>query len=216
MNKKFLITGHPRCGTGFMANLLQSYGVNIGHEVMGGDGISCCFYTSKNKIPKFASEGLKGKVRQDWTFDYVINNVRDPFTAIPSIYFTNTPTQHNKNHWAHNFMLEDQNFRKEILGISDENIFNFVVLSYLGWNDINEKNGYDFRVKIEDTTEFEEFLTINGYKKIREPNKNYNTRKNDKNIDYGEFPWDNVSGKYIEKLEIFCEKNGYESIKERI
>jgi len=53
-------------------------------------------------------------------------------------------------------------------------------------------------------------------RKIKDPNRNYNTRKNDKNIKYGGFKWGDISGKNIEQLEIFCKKNGYESIKERI
>lgn len=31
--------GHPRCGTGFTANLLQQHGLDVGHEEIGTDGI---------------------------------------------------------------------------------------------------------------------------------------------------------------------------------
>ena len=36
-----LITGHPRSGTGYMAELFQRFGMDVQHERMGEDGISC-------------------------------------------------------------------------------------------------------------------------------------------------------------------------------
>lgn len=37
---KLAILGHPRSGTGYMAALLDLYGLSIGHEVLARDGIS--------------------------------------------------------------------------------------------------------------------------------------------------------------------------------
>ena len=34
----FIGLGHPRCGTGFTASLLQQHGLDVGHEQIGADG----------------------------------------------------------------------------------------------------------------------------------------------------------------------------------
>ena len=39
-NKKILVVGHPRTGTGYTAKLLQSWGLDVQHEKMGKDGTS--------------------------------------------------------------------------------------------------------------------------------------------------------------------------------
>ena len=41
MNKKLLIIGCPRSGTGYACKLLRALGLDIGHEVWGKHGMSC-------------------------------------------------------------------------------------------------------------------------------------------------------------------------------
>ena len=40
VSKKVVVIGHPRCGSGFAAHVLSSVGLDVGHEVMGENGIS--------------------------------------------------------------------------------------------------------------------------------------------------------------------------------
>ena len=216
VEKRFLLVSHPRCGTGFMSEIFKSYGFDIPHERIGKDGTSCWFYGVTDKIPEFGKKYLDGKIRNDFTFKTIIHNVRNPLTAIPSIYFTETPNEGNKKHWAYKFMVESLNFRKKILGINDDNIYNLTVKSFLGWNELIKTNGVDEVFRIEDITHIEKYIESMGLINNIKVNNNFNSRKDDKNINYTSFPWDKVDDELINKIDIFCDEYGYESIIKRI
>lgn len=76
--------GHPRSGTGFMAELFQQFGYDVGHEKMGKDGISSWMFAVCDK-QVFVDTTLN---RKDYKFDYVITNVRHPIDIIASTYYT--------------------------------------------------------------------------------------------------------------------------------
>ena len=84
---KYLIIGHPRCGTGFMSKLFLKNNLEVGHEKMGANGTSDWQYAIQDSKCFPWTSG----VRINYQFDKIIHNVRDPFTAIPSIAFTETP-----------------------------------------------------------------------------------------------------------------------------
>tara|TARA_B100000683_G_scaffold277766_1_gene338728 strand:+ start:7345 stop:8007 length:663 start_codon:yes stop_codon:yes gene_type:complete len=216
VDKRFLLVGHPRCGTGFMSEIFKSFNLDVPHERIGKDGTSCWFYASENQIPDFGKKDLNGKVRSDFRFKTKIQNVRDPFKAIPSIYFTETPNGDNKKHWAYRFMVESLNFRKRILKIEDNNIFNVTVKSYLGWNGLIKTNGVDLFFRVEDADKIEEYLKSLELVKVNHSTYNLNSRKDDKNIKYKSFPWGKVDDMLIEELDVFCEEYGYESLTKRI
>lgn len=75
----FLVAGAPRTGTAYLARVLQTAGLNVGHEAWW-------------RILKVKPEhGLEGDVSCLGTFDRayrgrVLAQVRDPRRAIPSLY----------------------------------------------------------------------------------------------------------------------------------
>ena len=212
MEIKYLILGHPRCGTGYSSQLFKSYGIDIGHEQMGQDGISCWQYVIKDDIPKFSKKNLKNKNRNNHNFNKIIHTVRDPMSALPSIYHTETPKGANPKHWAYKFMIESHNWRKKKLKLSDDNIFEFVAQSFIKWNKLIEKDTPDFILKIESPhniiTYFENELNL---KKIKEADTSYNSRKYD-----NKFKWEKVTKETLELLDKFCDKYNYKKISERI
>jgi hypothetical protein len=82
--KKFLILGHPRSGTQFMARLFQQFGYDIGHERMRSDGISSWMF-AVDGYQMFKDQTLK---KTDYTFDYMIMNIRHPLDIISSTYYS--------------------------------------------------------------------------------------------------------------------------------
>lgn len=80
-NKKFLVgLGHPRCGTGFTASLLQHANLKVGHERKREDGIvSWCLASEADRVPWGHSLGMLKR-----SFD-VFCVARSPISAIPSI-----------------------------------------------------------------------------------------------------------------------------------
>ncbi|MFK4998907.1 hypothetical protein ACI2OX_21260 [Bacillus sp. N9] len=80
--RKFLVLGHPRSGTGYMAYLLRQFGYGIGHERMGKDGISSWMF-AVNDYQVFADQTLNKK---NYTFDYTIMNLRHPIDIVSSTF----------------------------------------------------------------------------------------------------------------------------------
>ena len=44
-----LAVGHPRCGTGYAASLLQQFGLDVGHERAGRDGLSSWMFRRRGR-----------------------------------------------------------------------------------------------------------------------------------------------------------------------
>ena len=198
---KYLIIGHPRCGTGFMSKLFKKNGLDVGHEVMGENGTSDWQYA----IPNNKCFPWTNGVREQYTFDVIIHNVRDPFTAIPSISFTETP-----NFGEQSWRTVSEGFRRQYVQLTDTNIFDNAARSYLGWNKIIEsQNIRNQVVRIEHAMEDIELEEINeslGDRKV-------NSRQHQ---DMTKEQWMQISPNMLTELEIFCMKHKYESLKERI
>jgi len=198
---KYLIIGHPRCGTGFMSKLFKHNGLDVGHEVKGENGTSDWQYAIINDKCFPWTPGL----RKDHKFDIVIHNLRDPFTAIPSIVFTETP-----NVGEQSWRTVSEQFRRKYVRFSDKNVFDNAAHSYLGWNKIIEsQNISNHIVRIEHVMED---LIID---EIKEPlgDKKVNARQHQ---DMTKEQWLEISPNILTELEIFCQKYNYESLKERI
>lgn len=69
-----LVTGTGRCGTGYMARYLRACGLDVGHEVLGNDGISAWTLTVGRTIATHC--------RPVPEFDVVIHVVREPCGTI--------------------------------------------------------------------------------------------------------------------------------------
>lgn len=88
--RRFLIVGHPRCGTGFAAALFRQLGFDIGHEDDGRDGLSSWMFAVDDDAPWAKSPVARN--RRALVFDHLVQPVRDPLTAVPSIM--------RENDWA--------------------------------------------------------------------------------------------------------------------
>jgi hypothetical protein len=76
----FVGIGHPRCGTGFTAHLLQAAGLRIGHELVHHDGIvSWMLPAERYRNPYRDALGPIGG------FNRIFCVTRSPLEAIPSI-----------------------------------------------------------------------------------------------------------------------------------
>jgi hypothetical protein len=67
--KKLVVVGCPRSGTGYISKVLQSVGLDVGHEVVGRDG------TSDWRLTVGALNG----------YDPILHQVRHPLEVIPSL-----------------------------------------------------------------------------------------------------------------------------------
>ena len=90
-HRSFLITGHPRTGTGYIASLLGQLGFDVGHERAGVDGISSWMFGADAERNPYALDKVAEK-RADLHWDFLLHVVRDPASAIPSIM--------RENRWA--------------------------------------------------------------------------------------------------------------------
>lgn len=72
--------GHPRCGTGFTASLLQSAGFDVGHEEVRADGIVSWLAAAERAAVPFGQSSM-GKLKGHRIFCAV----RSPVESIPSI-----------------------------------------------------------------------------------------------------------------------------------
>jgi len=79
--KLILGLGHPRTGTGYTAKLLQSWGLDVGHEVMGEDGTVDWSLAAGKSL--WQDVDIK-----DFDWKHIVYCVRDPKEAIPSIVYT--------------------------------------------------------------------------------------------------------------------------------
>ena len=88
----FLITSHPRCGTGYTSQLLNLLGFSIGHERLEAQGLSSWLHAVSNQnTPLFGKQNI-GKYnvsRYDLSVEHLFLLVRDPKMAIPSIILEN-------------------------------------------------------------------------------------------------------------------------------
>lgn len=198
---KYLIIGHPRCGTGFMSKLFLKNNLEVGHERMGSNGTSDWQYAIHDEKVFPWTNG----VRNDHKFDLVIHNVRDPFTAIPSIVFTETPQVGEKS-WR----TVSEEFRRFYIEFPDTNVFENAAHSYLGWNQIITTSEPDMVVRIEHA-----FDDLKEIKVITEKlgDKKVNSRKHG---DMTKEQWNQIPSNILNLLEEFCKKHNYPSLLTRI
>lgn len=159
---KILITGHPRSGTGYCAQLCRSYGLQVGHEVMLEHGISSWLFAplSWYRPPFHPQEGA----RMDYDFDKVLAVIRNPIDIIASTAFTEE--QHSQ-HWRSTFVFIPQG-ASEIVRAA---------YSVVGWYKMINALGIKV-YRIEDIEEQIKYLsTYVGFtEKQFEPDKKYNAR----------------------------------------
>lgn len=82
--RPLLVTGHPRCGTGYAASLCKQLGVDIGHEKLGQQGISSWMFAVDGEINPYALDEVS-RTRRAFAWKYMIAPVRDLATAAGSV-----------------------------------------------------------------------------------------------------------------------------------
>lgn len=131
--KDILILGHPRSGTGYMAKLMQSFGMDVGHEKLGEHGISDWMFAVRSDDKPWGH-----KSNLDLEFRHIIHVIREPIAAINSIA------------WTENLRKKSLNYRKRYVLIPDKvNPVRTAVYSYLGWNQLIKSWHPDLTIKLE-------------------------------------------------------------------
>jgi hypothetical protein len=85
--RPLLLSGHPRCGTGYAAALCRANGLDVGHEADGADGI-CSWMLAVNKKAPYSKDRI-ASLRDRLSWSGLICVTRNPVEAIPSIMVDN-------------------------------------------------------------------------------------------------------------------------------
>lgn len=132
-SKLILGVGHPRTGTGYTAKLLQSWGLDVGHEVMGE-----CGTVDWSLAPGKKSIWVGGADFREWDWEHIIYCVRDPRTSIPSIVYTE------------NIGKTSENFRKEMGVAQTSSKIGDAIMSIIKWDEYITKLNPNLIFRIED------------------------------------------------------------------
>jgi len=144
--RPLLVIGHPRCGSGYLSQLLGALGLDVGHEKMGKSGISSWMFAvvdiSPYALDKYALS------RKFSHFQFTIHHVRNPRDAIPSIMRENL---HSSESYAFRRKHILQRFGMNLDDATSE--IEKAILSYVYWNKIVEESKVDLVVRVEDEEE---------------------------------------------------------------
>lgn len=192
---KILGLGHPRTGTGFTAHLLKSWGLDVGHEVLGEDGI-VAWQLAVTPGPWLYMPADFKQVKPE----LVIYNVRDPKTAIASIVHTENTKE------------ESLNFRlRKGRVINSKNPIELAINSILRWDFLINRHGPDFVYRIEDQEkDLFDFLKSMGYNINYVPSTGKINSRDHDGLESLESEKRSVSPSLQKKLNDYCIKYGYE------
>lgn len=118
-----LITGHPRSATGYMAKIMQSAGIEVGHEKMMRDGISSWMH-----IQPAGDVSWAGKIKH-YNYDHIIHIVRDPIDVIAS---------------SQTLSHEAWSYFSKIFGKLPDNIIERAMTTWIKWNNLINKKAKSF------------------------------------------------------------------------
>jgi len=194
-SKLILGVGHPRTGTGYTAKLLQSWGLDVGHEVMGEHGTVDWSLAAGKK-----SLWSGGADFREWDWQHIIYCVRDPRESIPSIVYTE------------NIGKSSEKFRKEMGVPLTSSSIGDAIMSIITWDAyINTlKPSLIFRIEDESNKIF-------NYLKESKIQLEWDDSMIDERYNCREHPkWDqllleniHVGGLYKRKINDFCLRYGY-------
>ena len=209
-----LCVGHPRCGSAYMAQLLTAFGLDVGHERLGANGISSWMFAVDDDPYPFA-RNRGAELRRDKHFASVIHHVRNPIDAIPSIMVENkySPVsyQFRRRHILKELALDLDAYPSEA---------ERAVVAYLAWNRLIERMKPGLVVQVEDSEEkVRDLLVMMGLLAVdfipaSLPPKNLNSGKpyQGQVIEKPALEpadWAAVSAKTREELSQFCRQYGY-------
>lgn len=81
---RLLISGHPRCGTGYAGGLCRQLGLDIGHEKIGSEGISSWMFAVDADRNPYALDEMS-RTRRRFVWQYLVVPVRNLVSAVPSV-----------------------------------------------------------------------------------------------------------------------------------
>ena len=192
---KILGLGHPRTGTGFTSSILNSWGLEVGHEKLERDGVVAWQLAVENgpwpymaDFPNVESEIL-------------IYNVRDPRTSIPSIAFTENTKSMSLNYRLKNGVLESPNRVEQ------------AIHSILQWDRLITLRNPDFTFRIEDQSQdLFAFLQGKGFEiQWVESNQKVNARDHGRTIDKDlQTEFEKVRPSLRARINDYCVRYGYD------
>ena len=209
--REFLCIGHPRCGTTSVSDYLTQMGYDIGHEVMGKNGVSSWMLAVEDKSYPWGN--IKEKFR--YYFKNIIHIVRNPFDAIPSIILENKYTPKNKSYEFRkkhikkilNINLPDVDFTN--LSLLDET--ELAIKTFIYWNKICELCKPETICKVEDISSLQKFNTKNI--PIETTKKNSNKKFDGKIYEKPTITndiYEKLDDNLKQELQNFCKKYDYE------
>jgi len=195
--------GHPRTGTKYTAKLLQSWGLDVGHEEWKKDGIVAWQalipqaegrIKQSNRLP-YMTQNLKLELIQP---KVIIHTLRDPRTAIPSITKTEIGSLEWRSLWTP-FTSQNSSIENTILSIvyTDLRIEGFF------------PERFSYKIETEAEKLHQHLETLFDLKpQETAPSKQTNKKRDyDKSVD-----WDSVRPRFRELINQYSLKYGYEPI----
>jgi hypothetical protein len=82
--RPLLMVGHPRCGTGYAAQVCRQLGLDVGHEKLGADGISSWMFAVEAEDNPYAQDEV-ARTRRALAWKHLVMPVRDLATAVGSV-----------------------------------------------------------------------------------------------------------------------------------
>lgn len=142
--RPILSIGHPECGSSYMSELFKACGLDVGHEMMGKDGISSWMFAVEDDENPWARDPLAVSRKHKY-FAHVIHFVRNPVTAIPSIV---REIRHAERSYAFRRRHIQDAFGVD-LDTADSDVER-ALISYLYWNKLIEAQKVDLTLQVED------------------------------------------------------------------
>jgi GR25 family glycosyltransferase involved in LPS biosynthesis len=211
-----LCVGHPRCGSGYVSQLLGAFGLEIGHERMDAHGISSWMFAVDDAYYPYGKDKY-ARSRRYTHFRYIIHHVRSPFDAIPSLIVEN---QHSEKSFAFRRKHILRYFGIDLATLSP---IDAAVASFIYWNRIIELMKPDVIIRIENDQEslFHALQTAElleeeaQFSDVELPPKTVNARKPYKGavIDkpvLTEDDWESLSSFFKAELRFFRKQYGYD------
>lgn len=210
---KYLITGHPRCGSGFASSLLNKLGIKCSHEIepIEKQALSSWAFLieheeNDNISPKYGFGGWDW--RNKYSFGCKITHLRNPFSAFPSII------NENDYDWSLNIRLRyiSKKLNKKVEG----NKLEKAIQCYLYWNQIAIlESEFYFKIEMqEDFLKLIAFLNARGEKLndlyFSELTKVNSKPKEKQALSMSDYKF--VSSDLKQQLESFCSIYGYDYI----
>lgn len=215
--------GHPRTGTAYTSKVLSDWGLDVGHEELGKQGI-VSWLLVKPKGPYLSWHQRDTGIDRRPTYDHLVYNTRDPKTALASIVYTETPpcdkdgtswcgTKYYQNYNHSMFDYDSTYFRKTFIGLNSDNPVENAIDSICQFHEmiLRCRPDVQYRIENEEQKLFNYFKSVySDIQYIEHPEK-VNVRKHNSfermaNV----FP--TPSKQHIERINHYAMACGYDKV----